>query len=88
MNMVRVLFTTTVLAGCCWIFAAARKRQEPANRPALDVPLPALFHGNPGSRVFHLPACKYSNAKGCVEIFASREEAVGADFKPCSLCAP
>lgn len=50
----------------------------------------AQYIGNKNSHVFHLPEC--SGVKNMSEknkvTFSSREEAVNADYKPCSTCNP
>ncbi len=89
MRKAKLLVTGFILAGWAWIFVAANRKKEPlAKKPAKEKSPATIYRGNPGSRVFHLPACKYYNAASCVEAFATREEAVGAEFRPCGLCAP
>ena len=43
-------------------------------------------HGNPGSKVYHLPSCRYYNSKGASKIFKTAEEAGAAGYRPCKSC--
>lgn len=47
-----------------------------------------VYHGNVRSRVFHQPGCEHYNCKNCTAIFTTREEAVGAGYRPCGGCRP
>ena len=50
----------------------------------------AQYIGNKNSHIFHLPECsgvKSMSEKNKVS-FSTREEAVNADYKPCSTCNP
>jgi len=46
------------------------------------------YHGNVSSRIFHGTDCKYYDCKNCTAIFATREEAIKAGYRPCKLCNP
>lgn len=46
------------------------------------------YHGNVSSKVFHSSKCKHFNCKNCTARFATRDEAIKAGFKPCSICKP
>ncbi len=47
-----------------------------------------VYYGNPRSRKYHAPGCRYfKNMKDAV-IFKSKEEARAARFLPCGLCYP
>ncbi|MCK8601043.1 thermonuclease family protein [Desulfoferrobacter suflitae] len=46
------------------------------------------YHGNVSSKVFHSEQCKHYNCKNCTARFSSRDEALRAGFKPCSMCRP
>jgi len=48
----------------------------------------SVYHGNTRSMVFHQPACKHFNCKNCTAIFATREEAINAGYRPCGGCGP
>ena len=87
-NGIKLLLAAAILAGIAWVEAAAKRRLRPVKSPAPAQHPPLPYRGNSDSRVFHLPACRYYSAQGCTETFASREEALGAEFKPCSLCTP
>ena len=45
------------------------------------------FHGNLSSRVFHAPSCPYYDCKNCTAVFATRDAAVAAGFRPHVECA-
>jgi len=47
-----------------------------------------VYHGNRKSYVFHRPGCRYFNCGNCVVVFASRQEALAAGFRPCKICKP
>lgn len=47
-----------------------------------------VYHGNRQSHVFHRPGCRYFDCRNCVVVFASREEALAAGFRPCKICRP
>ncbi len=47
-----------------------------------------LYQGNVRSKVFHQPGCEHYNCKNCTAIFTTREEAVGAGYRPCGGCRP
>ena len=47
-----------------------------------------VYHGNVRSMVFHRPGCRYYDCKSCTAGFKSREDAIGAGFKPCAACRP
>jgi len=46
------------------------------------------YHGNVSSQVFHSSKCKHYNCKNCTARFPTREQAIKAGFKPCSICKP
>jgi len=45
------------------------------------------FHGNVSSRVFHAAGCRYYDCKNCTAVFATRDAAVAAGFRPHVECA-
>ncbi len=45
------------------------------------------FHGNVQSRVFHAPGCPNYNCRNCTAVFATREEAIAAGYKPAGDCS-
>ncbi len=47
---------------------------------------PSELHGNPETKTLHGPSCKYFNAKGSTEKFASMDQAVKKGYKLCSIC--
>ena len=46
----------------------------------------AVIKGNPKSKVYHKPACKHYNAKGCTVEFKSEAEARQAGYTACKIC--
>ena len=46
------------------------------------------YRGNVDSRIFHRPGCTSYLCKTCTRIFATREEALRAGYKPCRICKP
>lgn len=46
------------------------------------------YHGNISSKVFHKPGCQHYNCKNCVAIFADKERALEAGYRPCGICKP
>ena len=56
--------------------------QEAASAPAAG----QAVHGNPGSKVYHLPSCRYYNSKGASKTFSTVEEARAAGYRPCKTC--
>lgn len=47
-----------------------------------------IYYGNPRSRKYHAPGCRYFKNKEDAVRFKSREEARKAMFLPCGLCYP
>ncbi len=46
------------------------------------------LHGNVQSRIFHAPHCRYYACKACTAVFATREAALKAGYRPCKVCRP
>ena len=46
------------------------------------------YHGNTESKVFHEEGCRFYDCRQCTKVFASREEAIKAGYKPCGVCKP
>ena len=46
------------------------------------------YHGNKKSFVFHDSGCTHFNCKNCSRIFAERDDAIAAGYRPCKLCRP
>lgn len=44
------------------------------------------YHGNTSSRVFHVPSCRNYACKKCTAVFATREAAESAGFRPAGDC--
>lgn len=49
---------------------------------------PPPFHGNTVTHVFHAPGCQEYDCDTCIVPFKTREQALRAGYKPCSLCNP
>jgi len=48
----------------------------------------SVYHGNEKSRVFHAPGCRHYDCPNCTVVFASREEALRANYRPAGDCHP
>ena len=72
----------------CIIPAAQEAASAPAAgaAPAESAPAGQAVHGNPGSKVYHLPSCRYYNSKGASKTFSTVEEARAAGYRPCKTC--
>jgi micrococcal nuclease len=55
-------------------------------RAPARVPVAGPFHGNRASLVFHAPGCANYNCKNCTAVFATREQALAAGYKPAADC--
>lgn len=53
---------------------------------AAETSVPAPVKGNPKTKVYHKPSCRYYNAKGTTVEFKSEAEAQAAKYKPCKKC--
>ena len=54
----------------------------------INVDAGVAYHGNPSTRKFHQPRCKYYNCAKCTMLFTSREAAINAGYVPCGICKP
>jgi len=62
----------------------------PAGRGLLTAPAVSTsgpFHGNVNTRTFHAPGCANYACKNCTAVFATREAAVAAGYRPHVECA-
>ena len=67
-----------------WEFRHVKKTAPiPANDTAQTA---GAYYGNVKSKVFHAPGCKDYDCKNCIEIFPSRDAAIGAGFRPFGEC--
>jgi hypothetical protein len=48
----------------------------------------STYSGNRRSLVFHRRDCRYFDCSNCTRIFASRQTALDAGYRPCGLCQP
>lgn len=92
-HVMAALTALALLTSPCLVSAA----QEAASAPSESAPAaeaaPAVreaagqeVHGNPGSKVYHLPSCRYYNSKGASKVFKTAEEAGAAGYRPCKSC--
>lgn len=91
-----VLATLAVLAlltSPCLVPAAQEAAPAPSGPAPAAGAAPAAreaagqqIHGNPGSKVYHLPSCRYYNSKGASKVFKTAEEAGAAGYRPCKTC--
>lgn len=83
-----------LLLSPCIIPAAQETASSPAAEAAPAKAAPAehetagqAVHGNPGSKIYHLPSCRYYSSKGASKSFSTVEEARAAGYRPCKTCA-
>jgi micrococcal nuclease len=72
-----------------WQFRKERSDGAPGPpAPGLPAASPASgpYHGNVSSHVYHSPGCADYNCRNCSRVFASREEADAAGFRPHEAC--
>ncbi|MCB2228309.1 MAG: hypothetical protein KQH53_16635 [Desulfarculaceae bacterium] len=72
--------------------------EEPAPQPQAEAeaapaqeaaPAPeGALKGNVKSKSFHQPGCRYYDSPDCTAVFAERQEALDAGYKPCKVCKP
>ncbi len=75
-----------------WDYRRARstRNSSPAGRSLLAAPADKAagpFHGNVSSHVFHAPGCPNYDCKNCTAVFATREAAMAAGYRPHVECA-
>lgn len=71
-----------------WEWRRGKRSNMSTNTQKVSIQTDGPYHGNVNSRVFHRKGCRYYDCKNCTAVFQSREEALGAGFKPCGLCKP
>jgi len=49
-------------------------------------PASGPYHGNVSSHVYHAPGCPDYNCRNCTRVFASRQEAEAAGYRPHDAC--
>jgi endonuclease YncB( thermonuclease family) len=80
-----------------WEYRSQRESAGRASRPPAPArPLPPSatstapvngpFHGNVSSRVYHAPVCGDYNCRNCTAVFATREAAEAAGYRPHAEC--
>lgn len=85
------LAALVLLASPCLVAAAPEAAPAPAEgaapaAPAAPEKAGQAVRGNPGSKVYHLPSCRYYNSKGASKAFSTVEEAKAAGYRPCKTC--
>ncbi len=72
-----------------WQYRREHSRGDPAPpMPAVPTAAPASgpYHGNVSSHVYHAPSCPDYNCRNCTRVFASRQEAEAAGYRPHNAC--
>lgn len=92
-HVMAALAALALLTSPCLVFAAQEAAPAPSGPAPAAEAAPAAreaagqeVHGNPGSKVYHLPSCRYYNSKGASKIFKTAEEAGAAGYRPCKSC--
>ena len=71
------LAVVTLVACALTVHAEETKTTQPATP----------IKGNPTSKVYHKPTCRFYTSKGCTKTFKNEAEAKKAGYKPCKACA-
>lgn len=77
-----LLTSPSLVAAAQQDVAAPAETAAPVARESVGQEL----HGNPDSKVYHLPSCRYYNSKGASKVFKTAEEAGAAGYRPCKTC--
>lgn len=87
-HVLAALAALALLMSPCLVPAAQEAAPAPAAgaAPAAREAATQEVHGNPGSKVYHLPSCRYYNSKGASKVFKTAEEAAAAGYRPCKSC--
>ena len=92
-HVLAALAALALLTSPCLVPAAQEAAPAPSGPAPAAEAAPAAreaagqqIHGNPGSKVYHLPSCRYYNSKGASKIFKTAEEAGAAGYRPCKSC--
>lgn len=93
-HVMAALAALVLLTSPCLVAAAQQDASAPvAGSAPAETAAPAAteavgreVHGNPGSKVYHLPSCRYYNSKGASKVFKTAEEAGAAGYRPCKTC--
>lgn len=87
-HVMAALAALVLLTSPCLVAAAQQDASAPAETaaPAATEAAGREVHGNPGSKVYHLPSCRYYNSKGASKVFKTAEEAGAAGYRPCKTC--
>ncbi len=90
-HVLAALAALALLTSPCLVPAAQEAAPAPSGPAAEAAPAAREaagqeVHGNPGSKVYHLPSCRYYNSKGASKVFKTAEEAGAAGYRPCKSC--
>lgn len=92
-HVMAALAALALLTSPCLVSAAQEAAPAPSGPAPAAEAAPAAqeaagqeVHGNPGSKVYHLPSCRYYNSKGASKVFKTAEEAGAAGYRPCKSC--
>jgi endonuclease YncB( thermonuclease family) len=75
-----------------WAYRSERAARPPIparpSPPSTHSPAPATgpFHGNVSSRVYHAPGCRDYTCRNCTQVFATRQAAEAAGYRPHAEC--
>ncbi|TDT82710.1 Ada metal-binding domain-containing protein [Pseudodesulfovibrio indicus] len=77
---------------CCLLLLSlavgAAAGERIVSTPAPLTVAQAEYHGNRNSHIFHQAGCRHYNCKNCTVVFATRQAALKAGFRPCKICKP
>lgn len=88
-HVMAALAALALLTSPCLVAAAAPAAgSAPAetSAPAVKEAAGQEIHGNPSSKVYHMPSCRYYGSKGASKVFKTAEEAGAAGYRPCKTC--
>lgn len=93
-QIVTALTVFALLASPCLVSAAQGDASAPVagtapvqkSAPVVGKAAGQAVHGNPNSKIYHVPSCRYYNSKGASKVFKSAEEAGAAGYRPCKTC--
>lgn len=93
-HVLAALAALALLTSPCLVPAAQQGSPAPAAKsapageaaPAARESIGQELHGNPSSKVYHMPSCRYYNSKSASKVFKTAEEAGAAGYRPCKIC--
>jgi len=73
-----------------WQYRSERLARPPAPKPprapTTGASSPGAYHGNASSHVYHAAGCRDFNCRNCTQVFATRQAAEVAGFRPHAEC--